>query len=150
MRTVKKSVYAFLPSVYDEWLVALRLLRLIICSFKRTIWSCQVMCLILLTNVCHRTQMREHKIALKTAKKGRIIYYVFSTNTANDLLVIVWIFRTFAPRINTRTALIALLIMSKKTSKFQLKIISKIIFLTLFLAIARLYWISGTHFSHRF
>ena len=81
------------------------------------------MCLILLANVCHRTQMREHKIALKTAKKGRIIYYVFSTNTANDLLVIVWILRTFAPRINTRTALIALLIMSTKTSKFQLKII---------------------------
>ena len=97
------------------------------------------MCLILLAIVCHRTQMREHKIALKTAKISRIIYYVFSTNTANDLLVIVWILRTFAPRINTRTALIALLIMSTKTSKFQLKIISKIIILTLFLAIARLH-----------
>ena len=33
--------------------------------------------------------LRKHKIALKTAKISRIIYYVFSTNTANELLVIV-------------------------------------------------------------
>ena len=90
------------------------------------------------------------KSRLKPGKNNRIIYYVFSTNTATDCLVIVWILRTFAPPINTRTALIALLIMSQKTSKFQLKIISKIYFLRLILAIATLNWVFGTHYNSRF
>ena len=54
MRTVQKSVYAFLPSVYAEWPVAPSLLRLIMHSFQRSIWSCQEMPRILEAHDCQR------------------------------------------------------------------------------------------------
>ena len=45
-------------------------------------------------HVCQRTYCANTKSHLKPAKIIRIIYYVFSTNTATDCLVIVWILRT--------------------------------------------------------
>ena len=79
-------------------------------------------------HVRQRKSSTNTKSHLKPAKKTRNNYYVFSTNTATYLLVIVWILRTFAPRIRTRTTLIALLIMSKKISNCQPKLYQKLIF----------------------
>ena len=129
MRTVQKSVYAFLPSVYAEWPVAPSLLRLIMHSFQISIWSCQEMSRILEAYDCQRKSSANTKSHLKSAKFIRIIVYVFSRKMATACLAIFfWILRTYAPRINTRTALIALLIVSHYTGNFELKIISKIHF----------------------
>ena len=96
-----------------------------------------------------RNSSANTKSHLKPAKIILIIYYVFSTNTATDCLVMFGFLRTFAHRINTRTALIALLIMSHKTSKFYLKIKSKMIFFRLILAIATLDLGICTHYKSR-